>query len=158
MPSIACCPCQGKQRVQRVARDERERERYARIQHTLVIVLFFRQNPSDRMQGMTATGAVVCSASLAASIAIEPIQEENQSNNSLEGSGRLHGPETDITSVQNMSVELRLNGGRLLANEQYVRDLRPREISIVSTGALGQLITQVIEEETSSDVEGERIL
>lgn len=43
-------------------------------------------------------------------------------------------------------------------NEGYVRDLPPRNFSIVSKGALGDLIKQVIVEETSSDVEHERIL
>lgn len=43
-------------------------------------------------------------------------------------------------------------------NESYVRDLPPRKFSIVSKGALGDLIKQVIVEETSSDVEHERIL
>lgn len=44
------------------------------------------------------------------------------------------------------------------SNESYVRDLTPRKFSIVSKGALGNLIKQVIVEETSSDVEHERIL
>ncbi|KAK4291080.1 hypothetical protein Pmani_036061 [Petrolisthes manimaculis] len=44
------------------------------------------------------------------------------------------------------------------SNEGYVRDLPPPKFSIVSKGALGDLIKQVIVEETSSDVEHERIL
>ncbi|XP_068235008.1 substance-K receptor-like isoform X2 [Palaemon carinicauda] len=44
-------------------------------------------------------------------------------------------------------------------NESYVHDLPASRTSfIASTGALGHLITQVIEEETSSDVDSERIL
>ncbi|XP_042215373.1 substance-K receptor-like [Homarus americanus] len=43
-------------------------------------------------------------------------------------------------------------------NEGFVRDLQPRRMSFVSTGTLGYLITQVIEEETASDVENERVL
>lgn len=43
-------------------------------------------------------------------------------------------------------------------NERYVRDLPPRKMSIVSKGALGHLVTEVIEEETSSDAERERVL
>lgn len=44
------------------------------------------------------------------------------------------------------------------SNEGYVTDLPPCKFSIVSKGALGDLIKQVIVEETSSDVEHERIL
>lgn len=44
------------------------------------------------------------------------------------------------------------------ANEKYVRDLSPRKMSIVSKGTLGHLVSEVIEEETSSDAERERVL
>lgn len=101
---------------------------------------------------MRASSAVVGSAAMAASIIIET-NSENQRGNSLERSGQ-----TEITEAQTETEDWKPNGGRPLADERYVRDLKPREISIVSTGALGQLITQVIEEESSSDVEGERIL
>lgn len=43
-------------------------------------------------------------------------------------------------------------------NESYVRSLPPKKMSVLSSGALGHLITQVIEEENSSDLENERIL
>lgn len=43
-------------------------------------------------------------------------------------------------------------------NEKYVRDLPPRKMSIVSKGTLGHLVSEVIEEETSSDAERERVL
>lgn len=43
-------------------------------------------------------------------------------------------------------------------DEKYVQDLPPKKISIMSKGALGHLISEVIEEETSSDAERERVL
>ncbi|XP_063885807.1 uncharacterized protein LOC135114064 isoform X1 [Scylla paramamosain] len=111
------------------------------------VMAMSRQNPEERRRRMRASSAVVGSAAVAASIVIET-NSENQRGNSSERSGQ---PETTV--VQNETEDWRPNGGRPLADERYVRDLRPREISIVSTGALGQLITQVIEEESSSDVE-----
>lgn len=102
---------------------------------------------------MRASSAVVGSAAVAASIIIETNSQNERDNTDP---GRSGQPET--TTVQNETENWRPIGGRPLADERYVQDLKPREISIVSTGALGQLITQVIEEESSSDVEGERIL
>lgn len=126
-----------------------------------------RQTALERRQRMreVMSSAVVCSSSLAAAIAMEPIDEEGKTESSSEDPGGQQRPSSEIAVAQNESRVPSLNRQRPLADgkpphadEKYVRDLRPREISIVSTGALGQLITQVIEEETSSDVEGERIL
>lgn len=52
-----------------------------------------------------------------------------------------------------------LGPGRLsYVNEKYVRDLPSRKMSILSKGTLGHLVSEVIEEETSSDAERERVL
>lgn len=113
---------------------------------------------SRRAREHTPT-AVVCSAALAASIVIEPIMEENMEGNSEQDSGQTQLPDSHVVSA---NTELRGSPpaprSPSLGNERYVRDLVPRRIPIVSTGALGHLITQVIEEETSSDLESERIL
>ncbi|XP_071527473.1 substance-K receptor-like isoform X2 [Panulirus ornatus] len=68
------------------------------------------------------------------------------------------------------SVALENDGGRRqpgsrriaargrFVDEEYARDLPCRKTSIMSQGALGHLITQVIEEESTSDVDTERVL
>ncbi|XP_071527474.1 LOW QUALITY PROTEIN: uncharacterized protein [Panulirus ornatus] len=88
-----------------------------------------RRSLRDRLRGNSqlTPSALLSSSALAASIA-------------LERSRAASDPPSTKSSPS-------------FANERYVKDLQPRKISIVSTGALGLLITQVIEEETSSDVE-----
>ncbi|KAG0728907.1 Substance-K receptor [Chionoecetes opilio] len=121
-----------------------------------------QQQPSQcghRMMEVMST-AVVCSSTLAASIAIEPVIEETQIGDSSEQPRETQERGAEIAVVGNKSVPTLTvtRPSAPPADEMYVWDLRPRELSIVSTGTLGQLITQVIEEESSSDAEGERIL
>ncbi|XP_063885809.1 substance-K receptor-like isoform X2 [Scylla paramamosain] len=70
---------------------------------------------------------------------------------------RQKSKKKDRWSPENDNDERCCSAGSSYANEKYVRDL-PQKISIVSKGALGHLITEVIEEETSSDAERERVL
>lgn len=105
------------------------------------------------------TDAVICSAALVASIAIEPIAEESNEENSSEAKEQTQLTESTVVAADTELVVSRPSPrSPSLADERYVQDLAPRQMSIASTGALGQLITQVIEEETSSDLESERIL
>ena len=70
---------------------------------------------------------------------------------------RQKSKKEDGGSSENGNDEFFCSAGSSFVNEKYVRDL-PQKISIVSKGALGHLITEVIEEETSSDAERERVL
>ncbi|KAG7172818.1 Substance-K receptor-like, partial [Homarus americanus] len=75
---------------------------------------------------------------------------ESSSQRSRSGSGRDSGRGSFSESLTELQISY--------ANEGFVMDLQPRRMSFVSTGSLGHLVTQVIEEETSSDVENERVL
>ncbi|XP_045608893.2 neuropeptide Y receptor type 2 isoform X1 [Procambarus clarkii] len=108
------------------------------------------RNLRDRIRGRNqlTPSAVLSTSALAASIALDSksTQQRERSSSERRGDGALSrtvaGP-----------PELSFN-----ASEGYVNDLQHRRMSFISTGALGHLITQVIEEETSSDLENERVL
>lgn len=70
---------------------------------------------------------------------------------------RQKSKKEDRWSTENDNDERFCCANSSYVNEKYVRGL-PQKISIVSKGALGHLITEVIEEETSSDAERERVL
>lgn len=105
----------------------------------------------NRLRGarQLTPSALLSSSALAASIALERGHGRSERSSS-EGSVSS----VSVGSGSGSSAQ----GSPSFANERYVRDLQPRKMSIVSTGALGHLITQVIEEESSSDLENERIL
>lgn len=65
---------------------------------------------------------------------------------------------TRINILNNSSKEEDRNQTLSYINEGFVRDLPPHTLHIDKMAALGDLITQVIIEETSSDVENERVL
>lgn len=95
--------------------------------------------------------ALVCTPALAASIALQQSVQKDSSDAQVK-------EELPMTQLEGPT---RKPKDRLSAfvNEGYVRDLSQRSLSVASTGALGHLITEVIEEESSSDVDNsERIL
>ncbi|XP_042215372.1 substance-K receptor-like [Homarus americanus] len=116
------------------------------------------RNLKDRIRGKNhlTPSALLSSAAVAASIALDPKSKkartvsESSSQRSRSGSGRDSGRGSFSESLTELQISY--------ANEGFVMDLQPRRMSFVSTGSLGHLVTQVIEEETSSDVENERVL
>lgn len=113
-------------------------------------------------RSLATPSAIVSSSAMVAAIALDRRKlHESSSRNERETETRGATAATDVTDSKNAREDKRKTGQTLLShvNESYVHDLPPSRMRyIASTGALGHLITQVIEEETSSDVDSERIL
>ncbi|XP_042891769.1 substance-K receptor-like [Penaeus japonicus] len=109
--------------------------------------------------------ALVCTPALAASIALQQSILKGSSDagtkqdvtmTDLGNPSTGTNPASEDPSEGSAKSKVRLN---TFVNEGFVRDLSQRRLSVASTGALGHLITEVIEEESSSDVDNsERIL